>query len=419
MIRRALVAMMLLLNFLPSCINSPSAFATLASNNNKNIYTGNGLTRVWSYTFPIIAASDVKVYKIDSSGVQTEITSNFSINTTSSEITYPTIASGLPLLDSNMQIILLRVEPLTQSIHLTNQGAFNAAVLEQGYDKLTMIAQQHDEVLKRVLAQPLTVNTQVIFPAPSSNKVIGWNEAGDGLENKLALNTNDVAAAAASASAASSSASSASSSAAAAAASAATFNWAAPSIGVGTVTPVAGKFTTLEATSTFKVGTTHQGDIFYDNGTSIVRLTPGTAGQLLKTNGGSANPSWTDPVPQGVIVMWSGTIATIPSGWELSDGSCAITCPNLTNKFIVGADADSGGAAKTTYTGSATQSGGSLHHTHTYSGTTDGAPSQGSNYSGADNPVSTPGHTHTYSGTTANESAVPVVYYSLAFIIKD
>lgn len=47
------------------------------------------------------------------------------------------------------------------------------------------------------------------------------------------------------------------------------------------------------AFSTLKVGTTNQGDILYDNGTSIVRLTPGTSGQVLKTNGASANPSWT------------------------------------------------------------------------------------------------------------------------------
>lgn len=61
---------------------------------------------------------------------------------------------------------------------------------------------------------------------------------------------------------------------------------------IGTTTPAAGKFTTLEATSTFKVGTTNQGDIFYDNGTSIVRLTPGTSGQALLTGGAAANPSW-------------------------------------------------------------------------------------------------------------------------------
>ncbi|MHA1853880.1 MAG: hypothetical protein ACTSUF_10310 [Candidatus Heimdallarchaeaceae archaeon] len=42
----------------------------------------------------------------------------------------------------------------------------------------------------------------------------------------------------------------------------------------------------------FKLGTTNQGDIFYDNGTSIVRLTPGTSGQFLQTQGAGANPQW-------------------------------------------------------------------------------------------------------------------------------
>jgi hypothetical protein len=40
-------------------------------------------------------------------------------------------------------------------------------------------------------------------------------------------------------------------------------------------------------------------------------------------------------VPSGVITMWSGSIATIPSGWALCDGSNST--PNLKDRFIVGA----------------------------------------------------------------------------------
>lgn len=46
------------------------------------------------------------------------------------------------------------------------------------------------------------------------------------------------------------------------------------------------------AFSTLKVGTTHQGDVLYDNGTSFIRLTPGTSGQVFQTQGNSANPLW-------------------------------------------------------------------------------------------------------------------------------
>lgn len=62
-------------------------------------------------------------------------------------------------------------------------------------------------------------------------------------------------------------------------------------------------------------------------------------------------------VPTGGIIMWSGTIATIPTGWLLCDGSNGT--PDLRNRFVVAANADSGGVAKSTITGSAAQSGGS------------------------------------------------------------
>jgi hypothetical protein len=40
-------------------------------------------------------------------------------------------------------------------------------------------------------------------------------------------------------------------------------------------------------------------------------------------------------LPTGIIVMWSGSSASIPYGWYLCDGNNST--PNLVNKFIVGA----------------------------------------------------------------------------------
>jgi hypothetical protein len=78
-------------------------------------------------------------------------------------------------------------------------------------------------------------------------------------------------------------------------------------------------------------------------------------------------------IQTGMIVMWSGTIANIPTGWVLCDGTNST--PNLTDKFIVGAAVDSGGAAKTNIEGTYEQSGGSndsvvVTHTHNLSGNT-------------------------------------------------
>jgi microcystin-dependent protein len=40
-------------------------------------------------------------------------------------------------------------------------------------------------------------------------------------------------------------------------------------------------------------------------------------------------------VPRGVVTMWSGSIATIPQGWAICDGTNGT--PNLKDRFIVGA----------------------------------------------------------------------------------
>jgi hypothetical protein len=94
----------------------------------------------------------------------------------------------------------------------------------------------------------------------------------------------------------------------------------------------------------------------------------GTSGQVLLSAGSGNTPTWGSAFVAGMIMMWSGTIATIPSGWYLCDGNNGT--PDLRNRFIIGANADDGGAAKTNVTGTATQSGGSKDlivpaHTHT------------------------------------------------------
>jgi hypothetical protein len=65
-----------------------------------------------------------------------------------------------------------------------------------------------------------------------------------------------------------------------------------------------------------------------------------------------------DIIPTGVIVMWSGSIASIPSGWLICDGSNST--PDLRNRFIVGAGstysvAGTGGSADAV----------TVSHTHT------------------------------------------------------
>ena len=45
-------------------------------------------------------------------------------------------------------------------------------------------------------------------------------------------------------------------------------------------------------------------------------------------------------VPSGVVLMWSGTVASIPDGWHICDGTSGT--PDLRGRFIVGVGSDAG-----------------------------------------------------------------------------
>lgn len=119
-----------------------------------------------------------------------------------------------------------------------------------------------------------------------------------------------------------------------------------------------------------------------------------TANKIVQLNGSAQLPAVDGSLltgiagtPTGVIALWSGSIASIPSGWALCDG--ANGTPDLRDRFVVGAGNSysvgaTGGAATVSLSEANLPS-----HTHSVSGTTasDGA------------------HTHNVSGNTSNTGA--------------
>jgi hypothetical protein len=125
-------------------------------------------------------------------------------------------------------------------------------------------------------------------------------------------------------------------------------------------------------------------NVIIGNGTSAVGfVAPGTSGNLLTSNG----TTWTSAAAPttfltGMIILWSGSIASIPSGFALCDGTSGT--PDLRDRFMVGAgstyavDATGGSADATLPT-----------HTHTATSTSTSTDS---------------GHTHPTVGGTGNAS---------------
>lgn len=135
----------------------------------------------------------------------------------------------------------------------------------------------------------------------------------------------------------------------------------------------------------------------------------------------------TNGVPSGCILLWSGSIATIPAGFYLCDG--ANSTPDLRDRFIVGAGssyavAATGGSADAvvvshTHTASVTDPG----HTHVLSVTPGGLGGQDPSTralagagitASATTGISVTNASSGVSGTGAN---LPP-YYALAYIMK-
>jgi len=137
-------------------------------------------------------------------------------------------------------------------------------------------------------------------------------------------------------------------------------------------------------------------------------------------------------IPVGGVIMWSGFIASIPTGWALCDGSNGT--PDLRNRFIVGAGADGSGnysydgttgAVSGTYA-PGNSGGEAAHrltigempsHTHTYQ-RNNGAWNTGTsgNTAVAANQGESSPNTSSTGGNLYHENRPP--YYALAFIMR-
>lgn len=112
-------------------------------------------------------------------------------------------------------------------------------------------------------------------------------------------------------------------------------------------------------------------------------------------------------VPAGVILLWSGSIASIPTGWLLCNGTSGT--PDLRDRFVVGAGSTyavgaTGGATSVTlattnlpshtHSISATGTTGTESNGHTHSGTTDGTDINHTHYFSAQSGGQSQDHVH-------------------------
>ncbi len=180
------------------------------------------------------------------------------------------------------------------------------------------------------------------------------------------------------------------------------------------------------------------GNITVQN-TGVISITAGPGITINRNNGNVTVSNSAEAFAAGMIMMWSGLVANIPTGWAICDGGSGT--PDLRDRFIMGA----GGSYATGATGGSADAV-VVSHTHDITGATNarGAHTHEVILTGVGGvpPVSPEGgalhagsgkggvrtnqageHTHSVTGTTnavgvsgAGKNLPP--FYALAFIMK-
>ena len=132
---------------------------TISNTTNRQDYSGDGTTTVFS-TSPWVF--------FDSSSLTVQVVTNLTTGAAFPlvENTHYTVTGGSGAVGSvnlaagsspwgapttAQQVVLLRVEPLTQTDDLVNNDGSDAEVIEDRLDRLTIMIQQHEEILARTL----------------------------------------------------------------------------------------------------------------------------------------------------------------------------------------------------------------------------------------------------------------------------
>jgi hypothetical protein len=167
---------------------------------------------------------------------------------------------------------------------------------------------------------------------------------------------------------------------------------------------------------------------------TISSTTTGTTQALGTNNTTIATTAFAlaNGIPSGAIVMWSGSIASIPSGWLLCNGASGT--PDLRDRFVVGAGsayavAATGGNANATLV-SHTHTASVADPGHSHSATLQYSPQSGSatqcytpfngvntNTFNTNSAVTSISVSNSTEGSSATNANLPP-YYALAYIMK-
>lgn len=289
---------------------------TISTTSNQITLAGNGATTVFSFNFVGDSPSDVEVIYTNANGAQTTIAASqylVAINPSvpgqlwglGGTVTYPLVGSPIA---AGTTLTIQRILSLTQEVDISNQGDFYPTVTERALDVLCMEIQQlaartgqirgtwisgvqynYSDI---VVDGPAGANTGNLYSCAISNLSGTWATDLSNGDWSLALNVQSIVNSLPQIS----------------------NNQVFGNISGGTATPTGVNVSALLDSAIGSI----QGSVLYRSGSAWTVLTPGTSGQVLTTQGASANPQWSS-------TSGTGSVTSVATGAGLTGGPITTT----------------------------------------------------------------------------------------------
>jgi hypothetical protein len=145
-------------------------------------FEGNGVATSFPFTFKVFAANEVAVFFTNTSGVQTQLGSGYTVTPNADQdaspggtVTYPNAGSPLA---ADEYLVLVAATPVTQTTDIANASRFLPTTLENALDRTVMGIQQVAEVAARSLRVRFGEDTDLELPrvADRAGTVLAFNE---------------------------------------------------------------------------------------------------------------------------------------------------------------------------------------------------------------------------------------------------
>lgn len=160
---------------------------TLSTSTSKVVYTGNGTTGPFAFSFPIFTSSDLVVqkYTIATGAIETLVlTTDYSVSGAFSPTNpAPGSVTLTASLSSSYKLIITKSLSYTQETDLQENDPLPANTIEFAIDRSVMLTQQLKEVIDRSVVADASNTSGYTLPIPTALNYLRWNAGGTGIEN--------------------------------------------------------------------------------------------------------------------------------------------------------------------------------------------------------------------------------------------